>query len=666
MATGGPVVRKKERLLQLIECPVCLNEQQDPRLLSCRHALCYMCVKDYTEKNKYDNELPCPVCREVTTLYEGGVDNLPKFFFMNELKEVVMEEDGVKEDKPQAQGDTVCSADDCGQPAIKYCKDGCQFICQQCYDEHQSMRITRKHQVITASEGEAFTKSKVAPYPPCHRHNHQLMDLYCRTCNMPVCVTCSQGDHRGHDCCDLGKHAEVCKTKLEQIFKDTDELIDVVKKAMDKTKGQIRQAETDIEAACDNVKSTFNIMHDKLNEQEAKMISDLHEARRRMKKTTDVIADGQMMTLGNLESLKSCQVKLTDKDSAYDYVTVTGSILRDVDYQCSQQVPGFMWSSNFSKKIKSGLLDDLGNVVFTQIDEEPLSSVKGEVKEVGMIRLHNHQTHVIGLVVYKDHIYVAHTSNLIIYCFTLNGTLHSKYKHATQRKIPVEGMCLMDGESPMLVVSDFYNKALVWIRLNNNLNMDHHQTQQVQYNPHGSYNDKGSLMVCDAANHKIHRYTGDGQPVSVITLADDVIPRWITHHGDADQYVVTDWENHQVVIIDNEGEVKTLYKDEIHGVKLDEPYDITTDKQGRILIVDHTHSQVLMLASDEERVKQLLHDQQIMLPVCLFLDGKHDKLYVSGVDEDEKECVFVYDYSVMTDNRTCKETLTKLHLDVEI
>ena len=666
MATGGPVVRKKERLLQLIECPVCLNEQHDPRLLLCRHALCYMCVKDYTEKNKYDKELPCPVCREVTTLYEGGVDNLPKFFFMNELKEVVMEEDGVREGEPKAQGGAVCSTEDCGQPAIKYCKDGCQFICQQCYDEHQSMRITRKHQVITASEGEAFTKSEVPPYPPCHRHNHQLMDLYCRTCNMPVCVTCSQGDHRGHDCCDLGKHAEMCKTKLEQIFKETDGLIDVVKHAMDKTKSQVKQAETDIDYACNNVKTTFKIMHDKLDEQEAKMLSELHEAKRRMKKTTDVITDSQMMTLGNLESLKSCQVKLIDKDRAYDYVTVTGSIQRDVDYQCRQQVPGFMWSSNFSKKIKSGLLDDLGNVVFTQTDEDSLSSVKGEVKEVGRIRLHNHRTHVMGLVVYKEHIYVAHTSNLIIYCFTLNGTLHSKYKHAAQRKIPVEGMCLMDGESPMLVVSDYYNNVLVWIRINNDFTMDHRLTQQVQYTPHGSYNDQGNLMVCDPASYKIHCYTGGGEPLSVITLTDAVKPHWITRHSDGEQYVVTAWENHQVAVIDDEGHVNTRYKNEIHGVKLDTPYDITTDKQGRLLIVDNTHNQVLMLASDEDQAEYLLHDQQIMSPFCLFLDDQHDKLYVSGQDKDEKECVFVYDYSVMTDNRTCKETLTKIHLNVEI
>ena len=63
-ASGAP--GKQQRLLRLVECPVYLNELGDPRFLSCNHTLCHTCLKDYT------------------------VNNLPKFFLKNELKEVVM------------------------------------------------------------------------------------------------------------------------------------------------------------------------------------------------------------------------------------------------------------------------------------------------------------------------------------------------------------------------------------------------------------------------------------------------------------------------------------------------------------------------------------------------------------------------------------------------
>ena len=213
MATGGSNTKKQHRLLQLIECPICLNEMNDPRLLSCRHALFHKCLKDYTEKGDYVDKLRCPVCRQITLLYQGGVDNLPEFFFMNSLKEVVLEDDDVC--AGDSQSGPVCSTKSCTKSAVKYCTL-CPFMCQQCYDDHQSIGITKTHKVIPSSEAATLTKSTKPPYPPCKRHKHQVMDLYCCTCRLPVCNTSSNSNHRSHDCCELEEQAEVCKAKLEQ------------------------------------------------------------------------------------------------------------------------------------------------------------------------------------------------------------------------------------------------------------------------------------------------------------------------------------------------------------------------------------------------------------------------------------------------------------------
>ena len=54
-------------------------------------------------------------------------------------------------------------------------------------------------------------------------------------------------------------------------------------------------------------------------------------------KPIDVAAAGQsMMTLASLGSLKYCQAQLADKDSAYDYSTVTDYSVRldSLDLQC--------------------------------------------------------------------------------------------------------------------------------------------------------------------------------------------------------------------------------------------------------------------------------------------------------------------------------------------
>ena len=316
MAAKAP--EKQQRLLRLIECPVCLSELQDPRLLTCRHALCYTCLKDYTVKNQYGKELLCPVWREVTTLHKGGVDNLPKFFFVNELNDVVMDKD--KEEPPQRPRGVVCSTEDCGEVAVNFCTKDCEFLCQLCVYEHKIPRCNKSHQVIGVRGGKEFIKRNETTYPPCHRHKHQLTDLYCIKCRQPMCNTCSNYIHDGHKRCELERQGAECKIKLEQTSKDTDRLMDYVKEAMMKTKQQAQQAEKDIDDACDNIKSTFKTIRDKLDREESKLLSDMKNVRRRVKKTVNVTADGQSMTLASLQSIRACQVKLAEKDNMYDYV----------------------------------------------------------------------------------------------------------------------------------------------------------------------------------------------------------------------------------------------------------------------------------------------------------------------------------------------------------
>ena len=47
-------------------------------------------------------------------------------------------------------------------------------------------------------------------------------------------------------------------------------------------------------------------------------------------------------------------------------------------------------------------------------------------------------------------------------------------------------------------------------------------------------------MVCDPDSHKIRRYTHDGEALAFINLPDDMMPMWVTRHGDGGHYVVSE------------------------------------------------------------------------------------------------------------------------------
>ena len=665
MATNSYVPHKQQRLLQLIECPICLNELQDPRLLSCRHIYCYKCLKDYHKKGNHGNALHCPQCRDVTAIYQGGVDDLPQFFFMNELKEVVLTED----DKPPKHADVSCSTEACGQPGLKYCKQ-CEFLCQQCFEDHSKARVTKSHQVIPAGEGVAFTKSKTTPYPACRRHKHQVMDLYCRKCNLPICNTCSNSSHRGHDCCELEEQGEMCKKKLIQIGEDMDGLIKVVKQAVDKTTSQVKQAEADIDGAAETVKSTFKTIHDKLSKEEQKMLSDLQAARRRVTKIGDGIVDSQTMTLASLQSLKCCQVKLDAKDSVYDYVTVTDSIHRDINNHIVRGLSGIAWTSETEIQRKPRDLRRQGHVHMSEtvttekIELTGSAALDQQLKEVGRMHLHvQDKGPVWGMVVYNHHVYVVHDRGLIVYCYTPDGSLSCKYDHKGGANTSAYGMCLMlDGDTAMLVVSDVSNKALIWIKIGDDVTMEHHHTQNLDYKPRGLYNDRGDLLVCDVRNNKIHRYKHDGQKLGDIKLSDNAKPWRVARHGDGNQYVVSDWDNEHLTLV--EGQKGSQYKDETNRAKMGLPSDVITDLQGNILTADYRQNQVVLqrLAGGVVRIL----NQHVISPSSLYVDNDNHMLYVSGKDQLKASHVFIFKYTLPTGNKELDVKITKLDIKVEM
>ena len=142
-------------------------------------------------------------------------------------------------------------------------------------------------------------------------------------------------------------------------------------------------------------------------------------------------------------------------------------------------------------------------------------------------------------------------------CYRPDGLLIEKYEHEGGETV-VQGLCLViQGNTASLIVSDFTHKSLLWISISKDFTMKPHHTQQLDYHPYSCYNDRGSLLVCDAAQHEIHRYGEDGVRLDTISLPNDINPQWVIRHSYGDHYVVTDWENNMILLKDEDAMKKT-------------------------------------------------------------------------------------------------------------
>ena len=74
---------------------ICHDHYTDPKILPCHHYYCKQCIHGLAKKAGTDKPFSCPECRKETTLSWEGVDNLPTAFFVNRMKEVHQNREGV-------------------------------------------------------------------------------------------------------------------------------------------------------------------------------------------------------------------------------------------------------------------------------------------------------------------------------------------------------------------------------------------------------------------------------------------------------------------------------------------------------------------------------------------------------------------------------------------
>ena len=185
---------------QLCVCKHSHDVYKDPRILSCLHSYCLQCIHKIQVQGK--TSITCPSCNHPSPLPDGGVASLPPNI---RLKEEAEQDKVIR--RLISSPPPVCESceEDCAV-SVAYCRDCDDLLCQECWDMHRKMKMSRSHFTFAIDDLKKKTQNDIlemlpsltSSVPLCPDHDDQKLGFYCTQCAVPVCVGCIISRHKGH------------------------------------------------------------------------------------------------------------------------------------------------------------------------------------------------------------------------------------------------------------------------------------------------------------------------------------------------------------------------------------------------------------------------------------------------------------------------------------
>ena len=181
MATG--VFRE---LAEDLECPICMDELSQPKVLQCKHVFCAGCLQKWL---KGTTTLACPVCRHEQQFGdESEIGDLPEPLIIKQLQEKITRFLCVNQDT----GPVSRSCGICDGKASHFCGQCAENLCDTCTGRHTRTGMTQTHKLIL-----------ITKWTVCVKHPSKLTCGYCKDCKCGLCTLCTSTGHTGQNVMDI-------------------------------------------------------------------------------------------------------------------------------------------------------------------------------------------------------------------------------------------------------------------------------------------------------------------------------------------------------------------------------------------------------------------------------------------------------------------------------
>ncbi|XP_053377333.1 uncharacterized protein LOC123525551 [Mercenaria mercenaria] len=273
------------------ECAICSETLKKPKLLSCSHKFCELCISTWIAKSRTRSGVECPLCRKITSPPKTGSEPafwagmLPDFITETE-KEIILCQP--------------CKSTQETKEAKFYCLDCKEYLCVFCHVTHTKLKVSNLHKTVAVDVTEDGKMSTYLEYNKllmCETHPDKEIEFFCEDDDAIFCPTCAFLHHRS---CDnvleiKSNFADIENVKpLPALSKDLQKLTMHVKEDVAILRRYDKKLENDEQTLTTVLKETKNIV--------LKGFEKVHEQIRRQMKEKN-----RHNKLANDERMNECE-----------------------------------------------------------------------------------------------------------------------------------------------------------------------------------------------------------------------------------------------------------------------------------------------------------------------------------------------------------------------
>ena len=283
---AGEAIR---RLEEQLNCSICLDIYDDPKLLQCFHTYCRKClVKLVVRDQQGDLSLTCPICRQATPVPANGVAGLQSAFQTNEFLRI--REDLVKE---------------------------------------RDTSVSLEGSKVSATPLTSSTKKTI---PNCFEHVDKERELYCETCEELICWKCALkgGKHHSHDYDETKNAYEKYKGEVTPSLEPMEGKLNTLKKALAQLVTRRGEVSDQREVIEDSIHDAIRGLHQLLDVRKTELIRVLHQITQAKLKGLATQRDEMETIQAQLSSCLDFVRKSLQTESQGDVLTMKRNIVKQV------------------------------------------------------------------------------------------------------------------------------------------------------------------------------------------------------------------------------------------------------------------------------------------------------------------------------------------------